>query len=112
MSPALDRFATAVAAAEGVSLKSLAPIEQLEVRTRNSTYQITLLGSGRVMVLGGAFFPVRTEAQLPGSTLGGCFLKMDWVGLGLCMEFLHEGQRIITTPVQEIRVLGSPTYLC
>lgn len=103
--PTLTGFATASTATDGVCLASLAAIEQLEVRTRNSLYQITLLGgsNGRVLVLGGAFFPVWTEVHLSGSTMGGSFLKMGWVGCGFCMEFLHEGQRIITTRVREIR---------
>jgi hypothetical protein len=110
-SPALDRFTTAVAAADGLFLPSLAAIAQLEVRTRNTLYQITLLGNGRVMVLGGAFFPVWSEAHLSGSTMGGSFLKMDWIGCGFCMEFLHQGQRIITTSVREIRTAGRPQHL-
>jgi len=106
----LEQFATAAAASEGVSLRLLAPIAQLEVRTRNSTYQITKLGTGRVMVLGGAFFPVWSEANLCGSTLGGSMLKMDWVGCGFRMEFLHRGARIVTTRVRAIRIVdAAPT---
>ncbi len=109
--PTLQRFAAATTATEGVCLASLAAIDQLEVRTRNSLYQITLLGggAGRVLVLGGAFFPVWSEAQLTGSTLGGSFLKMGWVGCGFCMEFLYEGQRIVTTRVREIQRVESPS---
>ena len=105
--PSLERFATAAAASEGVSLRLLPPIAQLEVRTRNSTYQITVLGTGRVMVLGGAFFPVWSEAHLCGSTLGGSMLKLDWVGCGFSMEFLHQGERIVTTRVRAIRIVDA-----
>lgn len=105
--PSLERFATIAAASEGVSLRLLAPIAQLEVRTRNSTYHITLLGTGRVMVLGGAFFPVWSEANLCGSTLGGSMLKTDWVGCGFSMEFLHRGVRIVTTRVRAIRIVDA-----
>ena len=107
----LESFARAGAAAEGVRLASLAAIDQIQVRTRNSLYQITMLGGegDRVLVLGGAFFPVWTETRLSGSTLGGSFLKMGWVGCGFCMEFLHEGQRIVTTRVREIRKVETAT---
>jgi hypothetical protein len=107
--PTLQRFAAAATASEGVCLASLAAIDQLEVRTRNSLYKITLLGGGdgRVLVLGGEFFPEWTEAHLSGSTLGGSFLKVGWVGCGFCMEFLHEGQRIVTTRAREIRKIDN-----
>ena len=112
-SPTLDRFGVTVDAAPGVWLPSLAAIDQLEVRTRNSLYQITVLGGGRVLVRGGSFFPVWSEARLAGSTLGGSFLKMDWVGCGFCMEFLHQGLRIVTTRVKEIRKIElPPTAVC
>lgn len=103
--PTLQGFAAAAIRSEGLYLDALAAIAQLEVQTRNSLYKITLLGGGRVLVLGGAFFPVWTEAQLSGSTLGGSFLKVGWVGCGFCMEFLHEGQRIVTTQAREIRTI-------
>ena len=101
--PTLQGFAAAAIESEGVYLASLAAITQLEVRTRNSVYKLTMLGDGRVLVLGGAFFPVWTEAHLAGSTLGGSFLKVGWVGCGFCMEFLYDGQRIVTTRAREIR---------
>ena len=112
--PTLQRFAAVATESDGVSLAALAALDQLEVRTRNSLYGITLLDcAGRVWVLGGAFFPVWTEAHLAGSTLGGSFLKVGWVGCGFCMEFLHEGQRIVTTPAREIRrVEPDPSRTC
>ena len=101
--PSLQGFAAAAIEADGIYLASLAAIDQLEVRTRNSLYKLTMLSDGRVLVLGGAFFPVWTEAHLAGSTLGGSFLKVGWVGCGFCMEFLHAGQRIVTTRARTIR---------
>ena len=101
--PTLGRFASSVEASEGVALSLLAAIDQLEVRTRNSVYEITVLGGGQVMVRGGSFFPDWSAAHLSGSTLGGSFLKMNWIGCGFSMEFLHQSQRIVTTRVREIR---------
>jgi hypothetical protein len=104
----LDQFASAAQEAEGLALSSLAVIDQVEVRTRNSLYRMTWLGGGRVMVCGGSFFPEWSEAVLAGSTLGGSCLKTAWLGCGFCMEFLHEGRRIVTTRVREIRAVPPP----
>jgi hypothetical protein len=101
--PTLERFVSAVEASEGVALSRLAPIDQLRVRTRNSVYEITILGGGQVMVRGGSFFPDWSATSLSGSTLAGSSLKMDWIGRGFSMEFLHHGHRITTTRVREIR---------
>jgi hypothetical protein len=100
----VERFAAAVARAEGIHLPDLAALDQLAVRTRNSLYQITLLSpvDGRVLVQGGAFFPVPREAHVSGSTLGGSLLKLQWIGCGFSLEFLYEHSRIVTTRVQEI----------
>ena len=100
----VERFAAAVARAEGVHLADLAALDQLSVRTRNSTYEITILApqEARVLVQGGAFFPVPCEAHVSGSTLGGSLLKLQWIGCGFSLEILHEHSRIVTTRVQEI----------
>ena len=84
---------------------ALAPIAQLEVRTRNTIYRITTFGGGdgRILIEGGRFFPVQSEVRLNGGTLGGSLLKVGWIGCGFCMELVHEGQRITTTRVREIR---------
>jgi hypothetical protein len=88
----------------GVDFNSLSGLEQYSVRTRNSTYEITVLSpaSGDVLVRGGQFFPEHTRARFSGSSLGGSFLKMRAVHAGFMMEFLHEGRRIVTTRVKEI----------
>ena len=90
---------------DGVQLDTLAPLERFAVRTRNSTYDITVLTprTGEVLVQGGLFFPVAARATLAGCSLGGSFLKMRAIHLGFLMELLHEGRTIITTQVQSIR---------
>lgn len=108
----LERFTAAATVAEAVSLRSLSRIDRLEVRTRNSVYEIIVLGGGEVMVHGGSFFPQWTAARLSGSTLGGSVLKMDWIGAGFSMEFLHNGQRVVTTRVREIRRVEPPATVC
>jgi len=104
----LDSFAAEAALASGVAVADLSPIDEIEVRTRNTSYRITLIAAheARVLVHGGAFFPVPGEAHLSGSTLGGSLLKLGWIGCGFCMELHHEGRRIVTTRVREIRRVG------
>jgi hypothetical protein len=103
--PTLQQFADAAAASDGLSILALAPIAELEVRTRNTIYRITTMGGGdgRILIQGGRFFPVQSEARLNGGTLGGSLLKVGWIGCGFCMELMHDGQRITTTRVREIR---------
>jgi hypothetical protein len=102
----VERFAAAVARAEGVHLAELAPLDQLWVCTRNSTYDITILApqDARVLVQGGAFFPLPSEAHVSGSTLGGSLLKLQWIGCGFSLEILHDNCRIVTTRVQSIAI--------
>jgi hypothetical protein len=108
--PTLQQFAHAAAASEGMTLSELPALEQLEIRTRNTVYHLTVLGGTdtRVLVQGGRFFPVQSEVRLNGSTLGGSLLKVGWIGCGFCMEFMQGGQRVTTTRVREIRRAEHP----
>jgi hypothetical protein len=91
---------------EGVTLQSLTPGSTIYARTRHNDYRIFLLDpeSGRALVEGGRFFVEPTEATVVGSTFGGCMLKMGWIGIGLRLEILLNGQPIITSPVQALQV--------
>jgi hypothetical protein len=95
----LDGFSEAVARASGVHLRDLAPMTTLHVRTRNSEYRIISSVGDAVLVEGGQFFPRLTSARLAGATVGGSFLKIGWIGLGLRMELVVDEQRIVTSPV-------------
>lgn len=101
----IERFAAATAAASGLHLSQLSPIDELEVRTRNSTYHITVISpqESRVLVQGGVFFPIPCEAHLNGGSFGGSLLKLGWIGCGFSLELLHEGRRIVTTRVRTIQ---------
>ncbi|MBI4886766.1 MAG: hypothetical protein HY824_06715, partial [Acidobacteria bacterium] len=79
----LDGFAAAFEGVEGVSLRDLEPLTTLLVRTRNSLYRLVISRQTAVFVQGGAFFPEMTDARLDGASLGGSFLKMGWIGVGL-----------------------------
>jgi hypothetical protein len=91
---------------EGVQIDQLNELENLEVHTTNSTYEITVIcgATGEILVRGGPFFPGRAEARLAGASLGGSFLKFRGIYVGYSMEFLHEGQYIVTSPILRIMV--------
>jgi hypothetical protein len=90
---------------DGLQVDALQDLETLSVRTRNSTYEMTVL-SGRtaeVLVRGGQFFPEYTSVRVAGSSFGGSFLKLHGIYLGFSMELQHDGVTIVTTAVQSIR---------
>lgn len=91
----------------GVELRRLAGLDRFVVRTRNTTYEFTVLApeSGAVLVRGGQFFPEHTQARIAGCTLGGSVLKVCAIYPGFLMELEHGGQRIVTTRVQRITSL-------
>lgn len=98
----LTGFTSAVTSTNGIQLRDLPPMTTLLVRTRNSEYHIVISSGDEVLVKGGHFFPSLTEARFSGASVGGSFLKVGWIGVGLRMEILAEGRRIITSPVYDI----------
>ena len=98
----LDGFVDATAAADGVCVRDLEPLTTLLVRTCNSRYRIIVSRNTAILVQGGRFFPEVTDARLEGSSVGGSFLKVAWIGVGLRMEISAGGQRIVTSPVRGI----------
>ena len=98
----LAGFASAVSSSNGVQLRDLPPMTTLLVRTRNSEYRIVVASGDEVLVKGGQFFPSLTEARFSGASVGGSFLKVGWIGVGLRMEILADGRRIVTSPVHDI----------
>ena len=102
----LDGFAEDVANADGIHVRDVETLATLLARTENSVYRIIPLeaGSSRVLIQGGRFFPEPTEVRFAGSGFGGSFLKLGWIGLGLRMEILWDGQRIITSRVRGIQL--------
>ena len=98
----LDGFAREVAASDGTDIREMDPLTTLLVQTTNSFYRIIPLETGhsRIMVQGGPFFPDFVEARLAGSSFGGSFLKMHWIGGGLQMEINSGGERFVTSPVR------------
>ena len=89
---------------DGLQITTLPDLEMLAVRTRNSTYEITVLSgqTGDILVRGGQFFPEHTRARLAGCSLGGSFLKRHGLYVGFQMELHDEGRTIVTTKIQSI----------
>ena len=102
----LDGFTELSGAVEGVAMNTLTAFDMIRARTLNSDYRIFVLepDSGKVLVQGGSFFAEPVEGFISGSTFGGCMLKIGWIGVGLRMEICAGGQRIITSPVQELSI--------
>ena len=102
----LGGFMEAATLADGVRLRDLAPLDALEVRTRNSVYRFTVLNplENTVLVSGGAFFPVPVRAALGGASIGGSMLKLGVILVGFQCEIAGSDGRVITTRVREIRV--------
>ncbi|MFN7949230.1 MAG: hypothetical protein U0Z53_28000 [Blastocatellia bacterium] len=102
----LDGFTELSGSVEGLAIKNLAAFDMIRARTLNSDYHIFLTdpAAGRALVQGGSFFEEPVEAIISGSSFGGCMLKIGWIGIGLRIEICARGQRIVTSPVQELSV--------
>lgn len=92
----------------GIQVDRMEDMKKLEIRTRNSLYQITIIDgrSGEILIRGGRLFLQLTPANLAGATLGGCICKLRGIYGGFLMEFTANGQRTITTPVEWIAILA------
>ena len=97
----LDGFVQS-ASGTGVSLREVEPLTTLLVATCNTQYRIIVSRQSAILVQGGRFFPDVTSAHLDGSSAGGSFLKVGWIGVGMRMEISAGGQRIVTSPVRTI----------
>jgi hypothetical protein len=92
---------------DGVQLGRLRQLETLEIRTKNSVYEITVVDpvSGEVLVRGGSFFPVYTKARVAGASLAGSFLKVFGIYVGFSVEFATASETIVTTRVRQIEIV-------
>lgn len=93
--------------ANGVQVDRMDDMEMLQIRTRNSFYEITIIDghSGEVLVRGGSFLPQLTPANLAGATLGGSICKLRGIYEGFRMEINVDGRRLVTTPVESIEIV-------
>jgi hypothetical protein len=90
----------------GTQIDELEEMQRIHVRTAYSLYEITVIDgrNGGILVKGGEYIPDLTEGQLTGATLGGSFCKMRGIYPGFKMEFVANGQRLITSTVQTVSV--------
>ena len=93
--------------ADGVQLGNLRALETLEVKTKNTVYEITVMDhhTGDVLVRGGKFFPMYTRVRLAGASLAGSFLKLLGIYVGFSIEFHTDDGPIVTTRVRGIAIL-------
>ena len=105
----LDGFAKATDAVQGVYLRDLEPLTRLVVRTCNSEYQFIVSARRGRAGRGRAVLRSATPAVLEGASLGGSFLKVGWIGVGLRMEIRDASRRIVTSPVRHIAAPGDVT---
>src|SRR3990172_2053653 len=102
----LQRLTAAADRLDGVRKRDLAPGDWGLVTTKNSLYVICALGDDRYSVSGGYFdrkglSPATTTIN--GCTWGGSAIQVDIVSTpGLFLEF---GNRVLTTRIQDVRVL-------
>ena len=92
----------------GTQIDQLQDMQRIHVRTLYSLYEITVIDgpNGEILVKGGQYLPDLTEGHLAGATLGGSFCKMRGIYPGFKMEFVANGQRLITSTVQTVAVFG------
>ena len=101
----LDGFREITEKIEGISLAEAGSGETLIVQTKESTYTIFITDSTKreVVVTGGKYFPSHEKCILSGSSFGGSFLKVGWIGIGMHVEFHRSNnRRVITSPVVTI----------
>ena len=100
----LDGFAEEASRRGGVDLVELPPLTRLDVQTQNTAYEVVVLSpfESKVLVQGGRFFAEPTESYLCGSSYGGNLLKVSWVGVGMRLEVMRKGRRIVTSTVQSV----------
>jgi hypothetical protein len=102
----LDGFAQQIDHDGGVDLTALEPLTCLRVQTRNTEYKITVLSpsESKVIIQGGRFAVEPTAAELSGSSFGGNFLKVKWIGVNMRMEFHIADRCIVTSPVRSAEI--------
>jgi hypothetical protein len=71
-------------------------------------YEIVIMSpdTADVLVRGGAYFPVFTQARVAGSSLGGSFLKVHGIYVGFRMELCDGTRMVVTSPVEEVAAGG------
>lgn len=85
------------AVTQGAYLNELAEGEELEVQTRNRCYRLVKSGDGAMISGHPEFCPEPVHVKVDGSTWGGSMLKMDFIGVGMYLQFRLPHNRVVTT---------------
>lgn len=103
----LSGFTESMADRKGLHVGRLEPLSEIQIRTRNTLYHVTVLepSEWKIVVQGGRFFPTETLGYLCGSGFGGTLLKVAWIGVGLCCEISTDSLRVVTSPVEDVSVV-------
>src|SRR5260370_33247821 len=90
----------------GTQIDELEQMQRIEIRTVKSLYEITVIDglNGEILVKGGEPIPDLTDGWLTGATLGGNVCKLRGIYPGFKMEFVANGQRLVTSTVQTVSV--------
>lgn len=106
--PTLSALAQATEVLPHLKKADLRTGDHVFLRTANSEYQIKVVGRDTFVVWGGWFRRKGMDGsrvRVTGSTFGGCAVRTDLLAAcGLCVEF---GNRVVTSRVREIVVLGA-----
>ncbi len=85
----------------GIDISKLKLGTNLLIYTKNSEYDITVLGERKILLKGGKYFKEFTECYLNGSTWGTSMLKLHWIGYEMLMEIVTSDNKIIrSSPVK------------
>ena len=89
----------------GVYLRDLPYGAVLQIETEDWVCTMVYRGESEALVSGHPVLcPEPVRVRIAGSTWGGSMLKQDFIGRGMHLEFMHpQHQRILTTPIVEIR---------
>ena len=104
----LDGFALATSG-WGVLIRNLERLTELIVQTGNTRYRVVVSDGADVVIQGGTFFPDPAHGHIAGSSCGGTFLKVGWIGVGFCMEIVADDRRVVTTAVKSIAIANMRT---
>ncbi len=95
----------------GVDLSKLEIGKKVIVKTINTTYTVEKTEDRQYTIYGNTkYCPAPKPCYIPGSTFGGSMLKLDYIGVGMHMEFSfydnNAPAKVITTSrILEVHVL-------
>jgi hypothetical protein len=89
---------------DGVHVDELPVLTRLQVRTRNTTYDVTVVSpdTGEVIIHGGRFFREPTRGQVMASSPDGRLRQARAIFVGMVVELQTGGRRFQTSHVESI----------